>query len=53
MVKACPPGVFCIENMTITYIIFIILIIGVYFYYTQQNKNLQSGPQIIIKEKNI
>ena len=51
MVKACPPGVFCIENMTITYIIFIILIIGVYFYYTQQNKNLQSGPQIIIKEK--
>ena len=51
MVKVCPPGVFCIENMTITYIISILLLVGIYFYFTQQNNRPSQQPSIIIKEQ--
>ena len=33
MTRKCPPGVICIENVTITFLIFIVVIIGLYFYY--------------------
>jgi hypothetical protein len=49
MAKVCPPGVFCIENMTIIYLISILLIVGLYVYYTQSNKN--AANPIIIKEQ--
>ena len=51
MVKVCPPGVFCIENMTITYIISILLLVGIYFYFTHQNNHPSQPPSIIIKEQ--
>lgn len=53
MAKACPPGVFCIENISIMYFIIIFALVGFYIYYTkihQQSQNYQMNP-IIIKER--
>ena len=36
--KKCPPGVFCLENATIVFIIIIIFIIGVFLYSSQKEK---------------
>lgn len=46
MVKKCPPGVICIENMSIIFLIIIILILA-YLFHISNNK----GNNIIIKEK--
>ena len=53
MAKACPPGVFCIENISIMYFIIIFALVGFYIYYTKLNQkttNNQMNP-IIIKER--
>ena len=52
MAKACPPGVFCIENISIMYFIFIFALVAFYIYYTKQQKSSvnQMNP-IIIKER--
>ena len=47
--KKCPPGVICLENVTIIFIIFIIIIIW-YFYFTAQKQN--SNNQINQYTKN-
>ena len=33
MPKKCPPGVICIENMTLLFIILFIFILGYFYYY--------------------
>jgi len=35
MAKACPPGVFCIENISIMYFIFVFVLVAIYIYYTK------------------
>ncbi len=35
MTRRCPPGVLCIENMTILYVIVTITMVGIYFYYNR------------------
>ena len=49
MGKKCPPGVFCIENVTIVFLIIILLII-IFFIYSQ-NKIKNPRQNVIIKEK--
>jgi len=49
MVKKCPPGVFCIENLTLTFILFFILLIG-FVMYTIVNNNQMNNK--INKQKN-
>ena len=39
----CPPGVLCIENATILFLICIFLIVALYYYY---NKSLQQPPNL-------
>ena len=45
MARKCPPGVICIENVTITFLIFLIGLIGLYFYY----KFSPNQPTVIVK----
>jgi len=33
MARRCPPGVICIENMTVMFLIAIVVILGLYYYY--------------------
>jgi hypothetical protein len=50
MGKKCIPGVFCIENMTL-FVLFIIVILLWYIYYTQINRNNgvnTKNPNIIV-----
>ena len=53
MSKRCPPGVICIENITVIFILCILIVVGLYFYYSRMN-NIQStaapAPVIIQKE---
>ena len=44
--KKCPPGVFCIENVTMTFIFFTILILFFFIYFNQNRE------KIIIKNEN-
>jgi hypothetical protein len=52
--KKCPPGVICVENLTMIFV-FILFMVIIYLLYTQ-NKNInmskQHSEKIIIKEKN-
>ena len=47
MARKCPPGVFCIENMTI-FMLFFMLGIALFLIYSQKSSNKES---IIIKEQ--
>lgn len=54
MPKRCPPGVLCIENITILFI-FVLLVAIFLFIQTRSLKNIQQSSQpqeIIIKEQN-
>ena len=53
MAKTCPPGVFCIENMTIMYFILIFVLVAGYIYYIKNNESMKYQQQspIIIKER--
>jgi len=54
MPKRCPPGVICIENMTIVIIIIILILflmmISCYFYYKNTLIGLTQGPSIQTSE---
>jgi hypothetical protein len=47
MGKKCIPGVICIENMTL-FLLFVIVILMVYFYYTLVIKPGIKDPQIVV-----
>ena len=47
MRSRCPPGVICIENLTIFYIILCVGLVALYFY-----MNRQTSPNIIIQKEN-
>ena len=49
MAKRCPPGVICIENITVIFLISIFVIVAIY-YFSIQKKNLKQPKQIIIRE---
>ena len=52
MSKRCPPGVLCIENMTIIFLICILGLVGLYMYHTKSRQPQQNSTQpIIIQEK--
>lgn len=44
MPRKCPPGVFCIENMTLVFIIFSV-VLGIYLFY---KSNVPKGPNTVI-----
>ena len=44
MPRKCPPGVFCIENMTLVFIIFSVAL-GIYLFY---KFNAPKGPNTVI-----
>jgi hypothetical protein len=50
MSKKCPPGVICLENMTL---IFLVIIIGVVFYYVVNSASNQDKHNIIIKQQQV
>jgi len=52
--KKCPPGVICIENITLFFIVFTILISAYLIYVNLKSDNsfkVNNNPQIIIQEK--
>jgi hypothetical protein len=51
--KKCPPGVICIENVSMTYIIICILLIGyfVFFFMKNNNNNINIEEKVIIRER--
>ena len=53
MAKACPPRVFCIENISIMYFIFIFALVALYVYYTKVHMKPPTNQMspIIIKER--
>ena len=52
MSKRCPPGVICIENITVIFILCTLILVGLYFYYSRSDNQqiLQQAPVIIQKE---
>ena len=46
MTRKCPPGVICIENVTITFLISIFILFGAYFYYFRL---ISKSPTIIVQ----
>lgn len=46
MSKRCPPGVICIENMTVTFVIIIVIIVSV-FMFKLSNNNDQASTTVI------
>jgi hypothetical protein len=51
--KKCAPGVICIENVTLFFIIVIICILGFYLYMSSQNTNKMPKDRIIINQQNL
>lgn len=54
MNKKCPPGVICIENITLFFIVFTIVIAAYLIYINlkeERSIKVNNNPQIIIKEK--
>ena len=53
MNNRCPPGVICIENFTVLFILCTVILVGVYFFLNKQN-NIQQravqNPVVIEKE---
>ena len=48
MARKCPPGVICIENVTITFLICALVIILLYFYYSGFSP---SNPSVIVNRE--
>jgi hypothetical protein len=54
--KKCPPGVICIENVSFSFIIICILIIGYFIYslnknsFNNNNIHYEGSPKVIIRE---
>jgi len=52
--KKCPPGVICIENVSFSFIIICILIIGYFIYsFNKNNMHYEETPRVIIREKGL
>lgn len=51
MSKRCPPGVLCIENMTILFLICIFVVVGLYVYYNGSTTNNDRISPIIIQKE--
>jgi len=49
--KKCPPGVLCVENISIAFIILFIFIVG-YLIYANTSKSVNPSEKIVIKETN-
>ena len=52
MSKRCPPGVFCLENITIFTIFFLIIVFGI-FLFGYQNKINQMSDAVVRQTNNI
>ena len=52
MPKKCPPGVICIENITIIFLIITLFIISYLFYANLFKQPITNHQKIIIKEEN-
>lgn len=50
--KKCPPGVICLENVTMFFIFITLLIVGYFIYFTFKNKNNNIREKIIINQRN-
>lgn len=48
--KKCPPGVICVENITL-FLLFIILLVLVFFIYMNTNKNIVVNDNITVEPK--
>ena len=53
MSKRCPPGVLCIENMTIIFLICILGLVGLYMYHTKSRQPQQNSTQPIINQEKV
>ena len=53
MPKRCPPGVLCIENVTITIIVIIVAIILLFLYLKSNQQQQQQQQQQPIREKDV
>ena len=51
MTKRCPPGVICIENMTIVFLLCAIISVGLYFYYNKTTVPVAQQQPIIIQKE--
>jgi hypothetical protein len=51
MVKRCPPGVLCIENTAIIFILSTLILVGLYFYYNKQSRTIVKQSPIIIQKE--
>jgi len=52
MGKRCPPGVICIENITIIFLITIVLLIfGYYSYVNRNTRTFNKRPEIIVRKE--
>ena len=52
MSKRCPPGVICIENITVIFILCTLILVGLYFYYSRVNiQPPNSVPPVIIQKE--
>jgi hypothetical protein len=48
--KKCPPGVICIENVSMAFIVICVLLICYLIYYTINNKSSEKSEKIIINQ---
>ena len=54
MSKRCPPGVICIENITVIFLLCILIVVGLYFYYSRMNHTQSvAAPAPVIIQKEI
>ena len=51
MAKKCPPGVICIENMTIIFLIIIVFLVLGYYFYIHKNKSTNNSSEIIVQRE--
>ena len=51
MSNRCPPGVLCIENMTVIFLICILGLVGLYMYHTKSRQQQAPNQPIIIQDR--
>ena len=53
MPKFCPPGFICIENMTIIFLIIILILAGLVYYYIVDNKLPKNEKDVVYVTENV
>ena len=53
MAKFCPPGFICIENMTIIFLIIILILAGLVFYYVETKNVKNNNKDVVYVTENI